>query len=246
MERYKNRNWLFNQYITQNKSSIEISQECGRSKQIILKWLKRFNIPRREVHEVQRKHIRLTPELKKTLEGLVLGDGNLFQKNSGGGTLYQHADSFRDFTLQLSNYLKELGLPTTDRGVIKKGTNWLFTTVTVMELNEMNEEWYYGGGGIKTLPDQFSLNPTNLFWWYIGDGYLSNQENILFRIRTLKNFIPTLKEELERIGFQIRNGSKIENEYISLRTKETEKFLEYCLDQNFVPEDYEYKFEPVL
>lgn len=51
---FKNREWLFTEYITKNRSAPEIARACGVNKTTILHWLGKFDIPRRDVSESKR------------------------------------------------------------------------------------------------------------------------------------------------------------------------------------------------
>lgn len=44
IKKYKDLDWLFDQYINQHKSSIKIAKICNVTPSVILRWLKRFNI----------------------------------------------------------------------------------------------------------------------------------------------------------------------------------------------------------
>lgn len=48
MTKYKNKEWLYNEYVAKRKSSEEIAEECGVGGQTILNWLIKFDIPRRK------------------------------------------------------------------------------------------------------------------------------------------------------------------------------------------------------
>lgn len=48
---YKNKNWLYHQYIELGKSTPEIAKECKCCKQTILSWLNKFGIERRSISE---------------------------------------------------------------------------------------------------------------------------------------------------------------------------------------------------
>jgi transposase len=50
---YRNKRWLYEQYIILKKSTIQIAKEYGCSYSVILKWLKKFNIPTRNPTECQ-------------------------------------------------------------------------------------------------------------------------------------------------------------------------------------------------
>lgn len=51
---FKNREWLFTEYVTKNRSAPEIARACGVNKTTILHWLGKFDIPRRDVSESKR------------------------------------------------------------------------------------------------------------------------------------------------------------------------------------------------
>lgn len=48
MTNYKNKEWLYREYVTNDKSSNEIAEECGVNGQTILTWLAKFDISRRQ------------------------------------------------------------------------------------------------------------------------------------------------------------------------------------------------------
>jgi len=48
---YKDRDWLFDQYWNEEKSTTEIANKCGRSQGCILWWMNKFNISRRSISE---------------------------------------------------------------------------------------------------------------------------------------------------------------------------------------------------
>jgi len=51
MKLYKNKNWLYEQYIIKKLSSPKIARICNTGKTTILTWLKKFNIPTRTIKE---------------------------------------------------------------------------------------------------------------------------------------------------------------------------------------------------
>ena len=46
--KYRNRRWLYSEYITKCKTMREVAKSCGTDHVTILHWLKRFNIPTRK------------------------------------------------------------------------------------------------------------------------------------------------------------------------------------------------------
>lgn len=47
MELYKNKDWLYNQYIVKKRTANEISKEVGRDPKTVWSWLKKLDIPTR-------------------------------------------------------------------------------------------------------------------------------------------------------------------------------------------------------
>jgi predicted DNA-binding protein YlxM (UPF0122 family) len=55
---YHNKEWLYNQYIINEKSTLEIAKICNVSKTPIIKWIKRFKIPMRSLSEARKLAIK--------------------------------------------------------------------------------------------------------------------------------------------------------------------------------------------
>lgn len=50
-KKYRNKDWLYDQYWNKKKSSFEIAKERNVSSSVVRKWMKKFNIPRRSASE---------------------------------------------------------------------------------------------------------------------------------------------------------------------------------------------------
>lgn len=64
LERYKDRDWLYDQYIIQRKTGKSIGKSIGKSESVIYLWLKKYNIPRRNGVEI-RTGYKTTEETKR-------------------------------------------------------------------------------------------------------------------------------------------------------------------------------------
>lgn len=64
--KYKDKDWLYDQYITQKKSAPEIANICNCEKTAILRWLEKFKIKRRSPSEAIKIAMN-KPEVKKKL-----------------------------------------------------------------------------------------------------------------------------------------------------------------------------------
>lgn len=91
LKKYKNREWLKNQYLNLEQSSSQIAKKCNTSKTTILRWLKKFEIKIRNKSEVMKitiKQGRGTPFKKGNNYGRIYGFkkgnrfGNQFKKGS--------------------------------------------------------------------------------------------------------------------------------------------------------------------
>lgn len=69
---YKDKSWLYAQYVINDKSSEQIATECGVGGQTILNWLYKFNIPRRN------KHTRSAATRAKSYENMCTNCGKSF------------------------------------------------------------------------------------------------------------------------------------------------------------------------
>lgn len=78
MKQYGNRDWLYQKYIIEKLSTIEIGRMCGITYGAIYLWLKKFNIPRRTISEAMkgRNMGKNNPQWKggrrKTADGYIL------------------------------------------------------------------------------------------------------------------------------------------------------------------------------
>lgn len=51
MKEYRDRKYLYHNYVVLGKSTRKIAKECGAGKSTIWKWIKKYNIPRRTISE---------------------------------------------------------------------------------------------------------------------------------------------------------------------------------------------------
>ncbi len=72
---YEDRDWLYDQYITQKKILKEIGKLCSVSHTTICNWLIKFNIKRRSVSEAL-KGIKRSEEFRKKISETMKGDKN--------------------------------------------------------------------------------------------------------------------------------------------------------------------------
>lgn len=77
MKKYKNKYWLYDQYIIQKKSTTEIAKEINCSSGTIWRWLKKFGIKIRTISESQKgRKITWGGKISNTMKGKHLGKEN--------------------------------------------------------------------------------------------------------------------------------------------------------------------------
>ena len=100
MKQYKNRSWLWNQYRTLEKSSIQIAKEIGVTKRTILNWLHKFKIPIRVKSETT-THLQEGEKMKSG--GYIIVKRTNHPKAGGNGCVLEHKLVMEEM---LGRYLK--------------------------------------------------------------------------------------------------------------------------------------------
>jgi len=54
VKKYKNKEWLFREYVEKERLPWEIAEECSVSRTTISRWLSRYRIPKRSIGEETR------------------------------------------------------------------------------------------------------------------------------------------------------------------------------------------------
>lgn len=48
---YRDRDWLFEQYVTAKRTTVSMAEECNVSNSTVIRWMDKNEIPRRSVSE---------------------------------------------------------------------------------------------------------------------------------------------------------------------------------------------------
>lgn len=187
---YKSREWLFDNYVRQEKSMPVMAREAGCVQGTIYGWLHKLNIPVRSRGEgiflARRNFLAISPELLEFLEGELLGDGCVLM-NGNRSALYAHGSKYKEYVIWLSDQLKGLGIEQV--GKINKFTNkqnggvsYHYCSKAYPALVAIRQRWYPEGK--KIIPKDLTLTPIMARQWYIGDGglcqYRGRRPNITF------------------------------------------------------------------
>jgi len=124
-------------------------------------------------------------ETLEIIEGLLLGDGNISEPNSGN-CVFRVSMINREFLEWLDTKLGWLSTgiklaktaeQSSDNGLVENGNPdnysdvWRLNTVAHPKFNKFRD-WY--DSGEKRYPENLKLTPRKLEMWYISDGHLNS------------------------------------------------------------------------
>lgn len=119
------------------------------------------------------------PDLDQVMVGLLLGDGTLVKKYTGGGTYFKFAQGMIhfDYLQHVFDLFKSAGhvnMPSTSMGMSTiKGVEYKwaqFSTRSLPDWNYLHSIWYVDG--VKVIPANIDtlITPVSLAYWFMDDG----------------------------------------------------------------------------
>jgi len=238
---YKNKNWLYNEYIVKHISPTQIAKNLNCSRYVIYNWLHSYNIDRRCSEETSsyKNSCNLSSYIKEFIIGEVLGDGSLLGKGKYTA-YYQHGNKHREYIVWLEDTFLKFGIEKIGkiRGNLHQCGNgsasmvYSITTKTYRELKELRT-WFYPKGK-KIIPYNLELTPLIVRQWYLGDGSLKkyNARPTAITLATqgfLKKDVENIIKKLLELGVEAKK-SKIKNKEqygIYINRKSINKFFNY-------------------
>ena len=186
--------WLYDKYINEKKSTVDIAKIAGCDAGSVWKSLRRWGIKARtriEGKEASRDRdnkgdgFELTKDVLCILNGGMLGDAGMsLSKSNTSSVVYRKTSIHKDYLeyeceriLNNTNYDKyirvrnEEGRICFDKYVAKK--SFCFSTLAHKELNPIFFKWYnqIEGRNIKVIPLDIELNNDSILHWFMDDGY---------------------------------------------------------------------------
>ncbi|MFX1514020.1 MAG: hypothetical protein ACFFCQ_15685, partial [Promethearchaeota archaeon] len=195
-----NRDYIYQKYVSEQLSMRKIGSLLDCSEKVVLKALKKHEIPRRDrayaTHLSKRNVIHLTPNCLELIEGSLLGDGSLSKgKYSSYFTIKQSKKginglSKKGYILLHQMILQESGYPSTlvEKDYIEKRPRFLkkgiteeirgeyhLRTISSIQLYKQRQRWYLNGK--KRVPRDLKLTPFKCYIWYCEDGTLHRKQS---------------------------------------------------------------------
>ena len=174
---YKNKDWLYNIYIINKKSSVEIAKICNVYHSTVLRQLKKYNIKRRNISysihiKLNKNKVDLSKQAKQFIYGELLGDGHLTE-GSRYACLFSYASKYKKYLEWLSSQLNNYGIKQSGKIYKRniKGKNYYqYFSKSYPEFKKIRKIFY--PNNIKIIPNKINITPLLLRQWYIGDGSL--------------------------------------------------------------------------
>lgn len=241
-EDYRDTDYLEHKYWDEGLTMKEIADEQDVSIGTIKKWLEKTGLGTRGLNERRKNHVELSGRLVRMLEGESLGDGYLGKSNETGGSYLQEQDKNKSYVEWLQSELEKLGVDgSVGKSHNEKGTQYYrYSSSKIMEFNEIREKWY-GDGGLS-IPHDFSISPTAMLLWYIGDGTFSESHGEpVVKIASYKfgEGLDSIVDQLGDLGIQ---ASRYE-QGLRIWLKSQDDWFDYLNKSHLdIPEAYEYKF----
>jgi len=177
IELYKDKDWLYQQYILNKLNAYQIAKMCNIYPSKIYCYLKKYNIPRRRRSEAHFKgknyDLKLSKEAIEFIEGELLGDGCLHLSHTSINACYKHSSKYKKYIEWLVEIFSSFGIEQSGKitvNITKNSIGYHFQTKNYPCLTELYKKWYPNGK--KRVPQDIKLTPIVVRQWYIGDGSL--------------------------------------------------------------------------
>jgi len=231
---------LYDFYIKENKTTVEIGKELGISFSTVNRYLKILDIPLKissEAASKRRGSLKISGVLAEILDGELLGDGYLIKPKKGNCNCYfGYGTARKDYLIWLAKTLRILGLNSRDNSVYESigrgySTNlsYWYQSHRFPELSDLHKRWYPDGK--KKVPKNIELTPTVCRHWYIGDGSLNKSFPALYITLSTQSFTATevdgLIKMLNEIGVGAKQGKHPNGAVIVMGKEAATAFLNY-------------------
>ena len=209
---YKNKEWLYNKYINEELSTVQIADMFEVCANAISKWLVKYNIPRRSRAEAtylaSGNHCELSESAINWINGEMLGDGHICS-TSKYSAKFQYGSKYLEYIEYVRDTLKSFGIEQSGKiykRINKKygNTAYHYYSRAYPELLPIRKQWYPEGK--KIVPRDIKLTPLTIRQWYIGDGSLAHD-------KYSKNII------LATYGFLIKDVKWLINQLTKIKIK---------------------------
>lgn len=186
-------------------------------------------------NENKYRYCNLDDDEKEILEGILLSDGCLSERTRISARL-----TFGFKYIEMVNSIIE-NLPSLNFSrpyQDKKTKCWHSKSKMYHDLLFEHNKWYVEGK--KIIPKNIILSPKSLYWWYIGDGYISEEKVYLCTDSYTGNDVEFLVNRLKLLGFNCKINTR---NRIYFNKIESKLFLKCLSENNQILDVYKYKWK---
>jgi hypothetical protein len=172
---------------------------------------------------------------KQILDGIILGDGCLSETSRISSRL-TFGFKFKETVEDIYKALPSLKFSAPWQSKISKC--WHSKSSFYSDLLDENKRWYINRK--KIVPKDIVLSPVLCYWWYIGDGYITNGNTYICTDCFTKKEVIMLIEKINDLGFKCAITSK---NRIRFFKEDSLNFLNWLKCNNTIHNQYKYKWE---
>jgi hypothetical protein len=181
------------------------------------------------------KNCNLTNIEKEVLDGIMISDGCLTSTTAISARLslgFKYNETLEDIKTALSSII--FG-PT---NVVNNGKSFHNKSKMYGDLLLENKRWYVNGK--KIIPNDIKITKNLCYWWFIGDGYNSNENVYLCTDSFTKEENLLLCSKFNELEFKCNLTSK---NRIRFYKKDSIEFLKWITPENGIHQQYKYKWK---
>lgn len=180
------------------------------------------------------KRCNLTETERDVLDGILVSDGCLTSKSSISARLtlgFKYSETLNDIKEALPSIIFSKTFTSKD------GKGFHNKSKMYGDLLHENERWYINGN--KIIPFNIRINSVSCYWWFICDGYNSNNNVYLCTDSYTKNENLWLIDRFNDLGFNCNITSK---NRIRFFKGDSKKFLKWITPKDGIHQQYKYKW----
>lgn len=189
------------------------------------------------------KYCNMSEHERKIFDGIMISDGSLsVSRISGRLTLgFKYLETIERIITDLTSisFLKPWEYNSNpDKRTNKSYKNFYTKSLSYHNLLHEYNRWYKNG--VKIIPNDTKITKIMCYWWFIGDGYISNSNVYLCTDSFDLESLEFISKKINEFGFK---NSIRKNKRISLNKESSYRFLEWISKDIKIQKEYLYKWK---
>jgi hypothetical protein len=187
------------------------------------------------------KYCNMSEKEKEIFEGIMISDGSLSKSRISArltlGFKYKQTLERIQQDLKSISFLDIWEYSWVDKRTKNTYTNYYTKSNSFRNLLFEFDRWYKNN--IKIIPVDFRLTSLTCYWWYICDGYISNDNVYLCTDSFDDSYVKDISNKINDIGFinRVTNRNRIR-----FYKKDSINFLKWISNDLEIQNEYIYKW----